>query len=126
MPKPPTRARASRRSTTATTRSEATAIWGGRWPARSSTASRCECAREREGVREMDDAALTQGVRISPEALLVAMLDGRSWLMNVGSSDLTALPVSAVAAEHATLAASLVEGAISAGLGGAAPAGVSG
>jgi hypothetical protein len=74
----------------------------------------------------MDDAALTQGVRISPEALLVAMSDGRSWLMNVGSSDLTALPVSAVAAEHATLAASLVEGAISAGLGGAAPAGVSG
>jgi len=70
----------------------------------------------------MDDAALTQGVRISPEALLVAMPDGRSWLMNVGSSALTALPVSAVAAEHATLAASLVEGAINAGLAEAGPA----
>ena len=70
----------------------------------------------------MDDAALTQGVRISPEALLVAMPDGRSWLMNVSSSALTALPVSAVAAEHATLAASLVEGAISAGLAEAGPA----
>jgi pyrroloquinoline quinone (PQQ) biosynthesis protein C len=64
----------------------------------------------------MDDAALTQGVRISPDALLVAMPDGRSWLMDVGSSALTALPVSAVAAEHPSLAASLVEGAISAGL----------
>jgi len=70
----------------------------------------------------MDDAALTQGIRISPEALLIAMPDGRSWLMDVGSSAVTALPVSAVAAEHATLAASLVEGAISAGLAKAGPA----
>jgi pyrroloquinoline quinone (PQQ) biosynthesis protein C len=74
----------------------------------------------------VDDAALTQGVRISPEALLVAMPDGRSWLMNVGSSALTALPVSAVAAEHASLAASLVEGAISAGLAEAGPTAATG
>src|SRR5262249_14980552 len=123
MPKPPRRTLASRKSATATSPSAATAICGGRGARWRSTASRCGCAREREGVREMDDAAPAQGARISPEALLVAMSDGRSWLMNVGSSDLTALPVSAVAAEHATLAASLVEGAISAGLGGAAPPG---
>jgi hypothetical protein len=70
----------------------------------------------------MGDAALTPGVRISPEALLIAMPDGRSWLMEVSSSALTALPVSAVAAEHASLAASLVEGAICAGLAEAGPA----
>jgi hypothetical protein len=64
----------------------------------------------------MNDAAQTQCIRISPTTLLIAVPDGRCWGMEVGSSSVTALPVSPVAAERAGLAASLVEGAISAGL----------
>jgi hypothetical protein len=57
-------------------------------------------------------------VQISPKTLLIAVPDGRCWLMVVGSPGVSALPVSAVAAERSTLAASAVEGAIAAGLAG--------
>lgn len=54
--------------------------------------------------------------RISPKALLIAVRDGRCWLAYAGASNVVALPVSAVAAERASLAASAIEGAIAAGL----------
>jgi hypothetical protein len=55
-------------------------------------------------------------ITISPQKLLTAMPDGRSWLIELGSSRLIALPVSVVAAGRSSLAASFVEAAISAGL----------
>jgi len=64
----------------------------------------------------MKDAAHTQCIQISAQTLLIAVPDGRCWLMAVGASEVTALPVSAVAAERSSLAASVVEGAICAGL----------
>jgi hypothetical protein len=70
----------------------------------------------------MKDPAQTQCISISPQTLLIGVPDGRCWLMDVGSSGVTALPISAVAVEHASLAASLVEGAIFAGLGQSAHA----
>jgi hypothetical protein len=53
---------------------------------------------------------------VSPHTLLIAMPDGRSWLMPVGSSKVVPLPVSPVAAEHSTLAAAAIEAGIAAGL----------
>lgn len=64
----------------------------------------------------MQDAAFTRCIQISARTLLIAVSDGRCWLTEVGTSETTALPVSPVAAERASLAASVVEGAISAGL----------
>jgi hypothetical protein len=64
----------------------------------------------------MQDAAITQCIQISARTLLIAVPDGRCWLTEIGTSETTALPVSPVAAERASLAASVVEGAISAGL----------
>lgn len=64
----------------------------------------------------MNDAARTLSLRLSPTTLLIAVPDGRCWLTAIGSSELAALPISAVAARRASLAASLVEGAIAAGL----------
>ena len=57
-----------------------------------------------------------QCMEISGGTLLIAVPDGRCWLMAVGASEVTALRVSAVAAERSTLAASVVEGALCAGL----------
>ncbi len=57
-------------------------------------------------------------IRISPQTLLISVPDGRSWLATVGGPQLKALPVSNLAAEHASLAASLVEGALQAGIAG--------
>jgi hypothetical protein len=68
------------------------------------------------GSRRAAGASATGTFQISPQTLLIAVPDGRCWLMGVGSSEVTALPFSAVAAERATLAASAVEGAIAAGL----------
>jgi hypothetical protein len=65
----------------------------------------------------MKESPHTHSVRIAEQTLLIAVPDGRSWLMTLGSSELVALPVSAVAAERSSLAASVVEGAICAGLG---------
>lgn len=66
----------------------------------------------------VENATPAQCVHVSATMLLVAMPDGRSWLTNVGTSSITTLPVSAIAAERLSVAASLVEGAIAAGLAG--------
>jgi len=68
------------------------------------------------GSRRAAGASVTGTFQISPQTLLIAVPDGRCWLMGIGSSEVTALPASAVAAERSTLAASAVEGAIAAGL----------
>ncbi len=66
----------------------------------------------------MQETVHSQCIRISPQTLLISLPDGRSWLTTVGGPQLKALPVSNVAAEHASLAASLVEGALHAGIAG--------
>jgi hypothetical protein len=66
----------------------------------------------------MTDAARMPCVEVSARTLLAAAPDGRCWLMAVDSSEVVALPASAVAVERSTPAASLVEGAIAAGLAG--------
>jgi len=58
----------------------------------------------------------TRCIQVSSRAFLIAMPNGRCWLITVGSTEVTALPLLAVAAERSTLAASAVEGAIAAGL----------
>jgi hypothetical protein len=63
------------------------------------------------------EAAYTQCIPLSAQTLLVAVPDGRCWLMGVGSSEVIPLPVSVVAGERSTLPASVVEGAICAGFG---------
>jgi hypothetical protein len=60
--------------------------------------------------------ASTQCIQVSPTTLLTAAPDGRCWLIDVSSSSVVALRVSAVARDRASIAASLVEGAIAAGL----------
>jgi hypothetical protein len=57
-----------------------------------------------------------QSIPIAPQTFLIAAPDGRSWLLEIPSSSLIALKASAVAAKRSTLAASLIEGAITAGL----------
>lgn len=64
-------------------------------------------------VPESNDS---QCIKISPHALLIGVADGRSWVATIGKSAVKALPVSKIAAEHASLAASLVEGALYAGI----------
>lgn len=64
----------------------------------------------------MKDAAHTQCIQISSQTLLIAVPDGRCWLLAVGAPEVTALPVSTVAVERSSLAASVLEGAIAAGL----------
>ncbi len=66
----------------------------------------------------MEESAHSQSIQLSPQLLLIGVPDGRSWLMTFGASYLKALPVSKIAAGHASLAASLVEGALYAGLTG--------
>jgi hypothetical protein len=70
----------------------------------------------RASSQENIDLASPQLIQIASGRLLTAMPDGRSWLIELGSPRLTALPVSAVAAGRSTLAASFVEAALSAGL----------
>ncbi len=60
----------------------------------------------------------SQCIQISPQALLIGAPDGRSWMATIDKSEIKALPVSKIAAGHASLAASLVEGALYAGLTG--------
>jgi hypothetical protein len=67
------------------------------------------------GVQQWEGTQ-TQRIPIAPQTLLISTIDGRSWLLELRSSSLAALKVSAVAAERSTLAASAVEGAIGAGL----------
>ena len=58
----------------------------------------------------------TQSVQISEQLFVIASPDRRSWLADVTSPGLIALPVSKIADECATTAATLVEGAVAAGL----------
>jgi hypothetical protein len=62
------------------------------------------------------DALDSLCVQLSAHMLLIAAPDGRSWLTGVETSKITALPVSAFAAERSSLAASAIEGAVIAGL----------
>jgi hypothetical protein len=64
----------------------------------------------------MKDSVLAQSIQITSSRLLTAMPDGRSWLVELSSSLLTALPISPIAMTRSSVTASLVEGAISAGL----------
>jgi hypothetical protein len=64
----------------------------------------------------MRDSAFVHSIQITSSRLLTAMPDGRSWLVEFGSSRLTALPRSAIAVRKSSIAASFVEAAISAGL----------
>jgi hypothetical protein len=64
----------------------------------------------------MKDSVLPQSIQLSATRLLTAMVDGRAWLIDLNSARAAALPVTAVAAERSSLAASFVEAAISAGL----------
>jgi hypothetical protein len=57
----------------------------------------------------------TQCIRLSSRALLIAMTDGRCWLVQDGRGEMRPLPPSRIAVERATLAASALEGAIAAG-----------
>lgn len=70
----------------------------------------------------MFDTAYTQLVEIGAQKLLIAVADGRSWLVDIGSRESVRLPVSRVASERASLAAALIEGAIVAGLMQVSPA----
>jgi hypothetical protein len=68
------------------------------------------------------DFSEAQCIEISPQRLLIALPDGRSWLTELSSSSVTPLPVSVIAARRSSLAAGVVEGAIVAGLTRTAPA----
>lgn len=61
-------------------------------------------------------AVATGTFRISPQTFVIAVPDGRCWVMHLGASEVAAIPESPVAALRSTLAASAVEGAIAAGL----------
>lgn len=73
------------------------------------------------------DALHSLCVQLSGREVLIAVPDGRSWLTCLDTSKFTALPVSALAAERSSLAASAIEGAIIRGLAqtGDAPTNVS-
>src|SRR5208337_2034465 len=62
------------------------------------------------------DALHSLCVQLSARELLIAAPDGLSWLTCLDTSKITALPVSALAAERSSLAASAIEGAVIAGL----------
>jgi hypothetical protein len=64
----------------------------------------------------MWDSVGSRSIEISAQRVLTAVPDGRCWLMQVNTAELTAFPVSTVAAQRLSLAASLIEGAICAGL----------
>lgn len=76
--------------------------------------------------RRAAGAAATETFPLSSRTVLIAVPDGRCWLMAVGAPKVTALPISAVAAARATFAASAIEGAIAAGLSQAGDAPASG
>jgi len=65
-----------------------------------------------------DSPAAEQYVQVSSKTRLVAAPDGRSWLIDVSASSVIALPVSTIARARLSVAASLLEGAVAAGLTG--------
>jgi len=70
------------------------------------------------------NVAHMHSIQISPQMLMIVVPDGRCWLVAYGSLEVSALPVTSVAAGGSSLATSAVEGAIVAGLAraGDAPA----
>jgi hypothetical protein len=73
------------------------------------------------------DALRTRCFQLGAQKLLIATPDGHCWLTSFDTSKVTTLPVSALAAERSSLAASAVEGAVAAGLAqtGSAPVEIS-
>jgi len=63
-----------------------------------------------------ENAWAARSIQIAPSRVLTAMRDGRAWLVELGSSRITELSVSAVAAQRSSMAASFVEAAIGVGL----------
>jgi len=63
----------------------------------------------------MRDTGQTKIIVLSGQALLIATPDGRCWLTDTARAGVVALPCSPVAALRASVAASVVDGAISAG-----------
>jgi len=57
-----------------------------------------------------------QNIRLSDDLLLIAVPEGRSWLVNLVSRQVLALPLSSIAAESPSVSASFVEGAVFAGV----------
>ena len=81
-----------------------------------------------QGVEVCDGEAVhLLSIQLCTDKLLIAAADGRCWLTCLGTSKVTALPVSGLAAERLSLAASAMEGAIVSGLAqiGDAPTDVS-
>ena len=66
--------------------------------------------------KRIEDFDATRCLQMTQDVHLIAAQDGRCWVMRPGASCLIALPVSAVAAHSSSFAASLLEGAIRAGL----------
>jgi hypothetical protein len=58
----------------------------------------------------------THSVQVSAQLFVIASPDHRCRMLNVASAEITALPFSKIAAECASFAATLIEGAVSAGL----------
>jgi hypothetical protein len=65
---------------------------------------------------ENEGLAAAQSIQITSSRVLTAMPDGRAWLIELDSSRVTRLLVSAVAMERSSMAASFLEAAICAGL----------
>jgi len=61
-----------------------------------------------------------QCIALPDSTLLIAALDGRCWVTTLAPCQVSAVPVSTIAAQRATVAASAIEGAVALGL---APAG---
>ena len=57
-----------------------------------------------------------QNIGLSEGLLLTAVPDGRSWLVNLVSREVIALPLSSIATERRSVSAALVEGAVFAGV----------
>lgn len=64
----------------------------------------------------MTNSPGTQCIRLSAQALLIAIVGGRCWLVRDGLGEISPLPLSKIAVERATVAATLIEGAVAAGL----------
>jgi hypothetical protein len=63
-----------------------------------------------------EKAPAEQYIQVSSKTRLFGVPDGRSWLIDLGAASVIALPVSTVAKARLSVAASLLEGAIVAGL----------
>lgn len=57
-----------------------------------------------------------QNIGLSDDLLLTAVPEGQSWLVNLVSRQVIALPLSSIATENPSVSAGLVEGAVFAGV----------